>query len=56
MEFRLLDGEACSTRSLVHSMKSADGVDGGLVPVGLGGPPAPAPFPCLLLQILPIAQ
>ena len=30
----MLDGEACSTRSLMHSMPSDEGFDGALVTIG----------------------
>ena len=51
MEFRPLAGEAYSKHSLVHISPSVEGADGGLVPVGLGGPPAPAPLLRLLLRV-----
>ena len=52
----MLAGESCSTRTLARSMPYTEGVDGGLVPVGLGGPTEPAPFPKLLLHVLCSAQ
>ena len=56
MECWPLAGEACSICSLARSMPSKEEVDGGLVPVGLGGPTEPAPFPRLLLHVLCSAQ
>ena len=56
MECLPLAGDACSTSYLARSMPSTEGVDGGLVTVGLGGPTEPAPFPQLLLHVLCSAQ
>ena len=56
MQCRLLAGKACITLSLAHSMSYVEGDNGGKVPVGLGSPPAPSPFPWLLLRVLCSAQ
>ena len=51
-----MDGAAYSRQSLALSMISDEGVDGFLLPIGLGGPLAPEPFPLLMLRVLCSAQ